>query len=323
MTCIIIIKLYLCRLFTGNNFNRFTLKLSALTYFLFIAGFTTGMVLFSTAQSFEINNGDTINVVDAGNLKQGHWIVFNKIKKLPGYTDEQIVEEGNYTDGKKTGIWKKLYPNGKTESEITYTNNRPDGPAKMYYENGNLKEEGLWKINKWAGEYKFYYENGQLYQNFNFSQLGKREGAQKYFHENGQLMIEGEWANGKESGVIKEYYESGELKAERAFADGVMDAGKSKEFERKEPPPPPPPPPPPSQMVKVEKDEQPNLGIFDGNGYHKLYNKNKQISKDGYFKSGKLIDGKWYKYDENGIIQSVAVYKNGVYVGDAPLEKEQ
>jgi antitoxin component YwqK of YwqJK toxin-antitoxin module len=33
------------------------------------------------------------------------------------------------------------------------------------------------------------------------------------------------------------------------------------------------------------------------------------------------MEGKAYIYDENGILTRVAVYKNGVYVGDTQAEK--
>jgi antitoxin component YwqK of YwqJK toxin-antitoxin module len=51
-----------------------------------------------------------------------------------------------------------------------------------------------------------------------------------------------------------------------------------------------------------------------------LYNKNRQISKDGIFKDNRLMEGKAYIYDENGILIRIAIFKNGIYVGDAPIE---
>ena len=56
------------------------------------------------------------------------------------------------------------------------------------------------------------------------------------------------------------------------------------------------------------------------NGQNITYNKNKQITKDGVFVNNRLMDGKAYIYDENGIIQRIAKYKNGVYIGDTPIE---
>ena len=271
-------------------------------------------------QQYLLYNNDTINYTDANNLKQGNWIFFGKDKKIPGYKNDQIVEEGQYVDNSRTGVWKKYFPNANLQNEITYVNNRPNGHAKIYYENGNLKEEGLWKGNKWVGDYKFYHENGNVYQDFAFNTTGKREGVQKYFYDSGQVMIEGKWQEGKESGVVKEYYEDGEVKAEKFYSGGTLDPGSTIIYEKAEPVK--EKPKVVISKVVVEKDEKPNVGIFDGNGYHKLYDKNKQVSKDGLFKNNKLIDGKWYRYNPDGILLRIEVYKNGAYIGDEQIESQ-
>ena len=43
--------------------------------------------------------------------------------------------------------------------------------------------------------------------------------------------------------------------------------------------------------------------------------KKKLITKDGLFKDNRLIEGKSYIYDDNGILQRISIYKNGFYVG--------
>ena len=78
----------------------------------------------------------------------------------------------------------------------------------------------------------------------------------------------------------------------------------------------------PARQVNADKDDKPNYGHFDGNGYAKLYNQDKLITKDGIFKSYRLIDGKWYKYDENNILINIERIKNGRYVGDVPFDEE-
>jgi len=272
--------------------------------------------------SFEMSGNDTINRIDMNNLKQGHWIYYGKDKRLPNYADDQIVEEGEYIDNRKNGIWKKYFDNGKLQNEITYKNSRPNGHAKIYYKNGNLKEEGMWMGNKWTGDYKYYHENGEMYHEFAYNEKGKREGDQKYYYDNGQVMIEGAWKEGKESGVIKEYYENGDIRSEKFFDGGTLDASSTiiydKPEEVKEPEP-----EPVGKGVVVEKDEETrSIEKFDGNGPHKLYNRNRQISKDGVFKNNKLMDGKWYRYTKDGILESIEVYKNGAYVGEAPIEEQ-
>ena len=139
-------------------------------------------------------------------------------------------------------------------------------------------------------------------------------------------MIEGNWQGGKESGTLTEYYENGDLKAKKVFADGSLDEAKTQNYQPKSPV---------KDMAKEEEKSAPvrnvtadkekekvNHGHFDGNGYAKLYNKDKLISKDGIFKNYKLIDGKWYKYDENNILINIERIKNGRYVGDVPFDEE-
>ena len=277
----------------------------------------------AVAQSFELSGKDTINFTDAAGKKQGKWVIKNITLHKPCYTDDQIVEEGKYIDSKKTGPWKEYYCNKNVKSVITYENNRPNGYAKMYHDNGKIKEEGMWKNNRWVGDYKLYYDNGQVQQAFKFNVSGKREGTQTYYWENGQVMIEGNWAEGKEAGVLKEYYENGDIKSEKMYAGGTIDLAKTKTYEPKKPivakKPEEKVEAPPVIPAKTEKD---NLGkTFNGEGYWKLYNQNKQVSKDGTFSKNRLIDGKVYYYDNDGMLMRVAIYKGGKYVGDAVVEE--
>ncbi len=277
------------------------------------------------AQTYELdpsNKKDTINKIDVEGKKQGKWIVLGKTKTESCYASTAVVEEGFYVENKKIGIWKDYYCNGNLKTKITYVNGRPDGPASKYYENGKLKEEGIWKISKWVGEYKLYYANGQPRHEFNFNANGKREGNQRYFHENGKVMIEGNWSGGQESGVVKEYYETGELKAEKNFSAGAVDLASIKDFDPKKPLK--LEVPKESKKVTLKKEEiienvKPNAPLIL-NGYHVLFNKNRQISKDGDFKDNVLISGKNYVYDENGILIRIEVYKGGYYVGNSQID---
>lgn len=283
------------------------------------------------SQTWEAYGKDTINKIDAEGKKQGKWILMGKHKPGTCYRVDQKAEEGKYRDNKKTDIWIEYYCNSNMKNKLTFVNGRPDGYAWMFHENGKISEEGNWKNNRWIGNYKLYYDNGQIQHEFVFNQTGKREGPQKYYYDNGQLAIEGNFVNGKESGLIKEYYENGDLKAEKNFADGNVDVASIKEFQPKKPiVPKSDNPAENAPVIKVKDDERPNeaaakkgvpaKGPMVLNGQYTLYNKNKQITKDGMFKENRFIEGKAYIYDDNGILTRVAVYKNGMYVGDTQVE---
>ena len=253
------------------------------------------------------------NIIDGNNLKQGHWIYYNDVKKLPDYRPNQKVEEGDYIDNRKNGNWIAYYSNDKVKHELTYQNNRPNGYAIFYHKNGNKSEEGIWKNNKWVGEYKYYYENGQIAYDWNYNESGKREGEQKYYHENGQLMIEGSWVGGKETGVITEYYANGDVKSKKQFNNGAFSAEQSKNFNRVNPKY------DPSkenkynnQEIKIQEKKDPvKATVFDGNGYHELKDRVGRPIRKGTFKDGFLIDGEVYQYDSAGKLIKTTKYSNG------------
>ena len=135
-------------------------------------------------------------------------------------------------------------------------------------------------------------------------------------------MIEGNWAEGKEAGPLTEYYENGDVKSVKNFNGGTLDIASVKTYEPKKPiaktapdvkvesPP-----------IVVSKNETVNIGKFNGEGYWKLYNQNKQVSKDGVFSKNRMIDGKVYSYSSDGILTRIAVYKGGKYIGDSVIEE--
>lgn len=277
-------------------------------------------VIPAKAQSYEIdpvNKKDTINIIDFRGMKQSRWIVYGKSKPDTCYARTSKVEEGVYADNRKKGIWTSYFCSGGISKKITFQNGRPDGYAIFFHENGKTAEEGTWKMNKWMGEYKTYYDNGQVKNQFTFNQAGKREGVQKYYYSDGTVQIEGNWANGKENGLVKEYYEDGSLRKTVDYSNGNADVASIKEFQPK------------SQIKKTEeivstkkvsatKDESTvEAGAKPAmlNGYHVLFNRDRQKTKEGTFKDNRLIEGKNYVYDKNGILKEVEIYKNGVFAG--------
>ena len=114
-------------------------------------------------QNYEIYLGDTINKVDKAGNKQGRWIYFGKDKKgwmHHLFNHNQIVEEGQYVNGKKHHIWKSYHHTNKIKSEITYVNDEPDGSAKFYNPDGKIILEGNLKDKNFTDEYYVFDANG-------------------------------------------------------------------------------------------------------------------------------------------------------------------
>lgn len=281
---------------------------------------------YSNAQTFEIFKSDTINRIDVNGQKQGYWRFTNKIKKLPGYAEDQVVDEGNFINNKREGLWKEYYSTGKLKSEITYQENRKNGHARTYYKSGALQEEGNWLIGKWDGSYKYYYESGQLSYDWKFVN-GKREGPQKYYYENGKINYDGNWKNGNENGILKEYSKEGQLIAEKKFNEGKIDEKTSKYYVAPSNSTPSSTPTHSPSNLKNNISTTPNIsnpvvpadikrddasvGVFKESGHHKLMNPKGQVAREGIFDKGNLVEGKIYHYGPDGKLKKTLIYKGG------------
>jgi antitoxin component YwqK of YwqJK toxin-antitoxin module len=289
-------------------------------------------ILLTTGAFGLSNNGKDLNVTDSSGLRQGYWIIKGYMVDNKLFNANNTVEEGEYRDGKKIGLWKKYWPSNKIKAEITYLNNRPQGAYSIYYKNGQLEERGIWDLNKSIGEFRRYYGNGKPQQEFYFSDSGKRNGIQRYFHENGQLKLEVNIVNGKECGVMNRYYADGSLKESKELTDGKLVEGSIKNFKAN------------NLVAKIEKqikaeatevenenvptpktvsaDDKPNDAFaFRPDGYNVLYDENQQVSQIGDFRKGRLWNGKWHRYNSNGILVRIEIYRNGKYIGTGVIQE--
>ena len=69
---------------------------------------------------------------------------------------QKIIEETEYSDGKKNGSYVKYYDNGRIMERATYQNDKLNGDYSFYYPNGVVKEEGKYLDNQKVGEWKTY-----------------------------------------------------------------------------------------------------------------------------------------------------------------------
>jgi|ERR1051326_849915 antitoxin component YwqK of YwqJK toxin-antitoxin module len=264
---------------------------------------------------------DTLNRIDSLGRRQGYWIIRAGMMKRSGYSDTTKFQEGLYRDSKKTGVWKEYYSTGKIRSAIMFENGRPKGRAVMYTETGCVYEEGWWENQRWV-IYTGYYPCGCKQMEF--------WKTKKYYRDSIAINYSQRECNVKmfekrsEHGYVIEMHFDSTGKVTKCDTlwpkprpgDGILinkqpDTSRVKmNFEKKDS----------LRKVNQKTEKKDGGGMFDGNGYAKLYNVQKQVSKEGIFKDYKLMDGKEYTYDKNGILTRITVYKNGKYVGDAPVE---
>lgn len=135
------------------------------------------------AQSFQIVEGDTINLIDADSLKQGLWKEYYK-------TTGNIKSEVYYVNGKRDGleiVWYNI-PHC-IQYEATYKNGELDGPIRKYSRWCNLEKEEYYKNGLKSGYQRTYHANGRIKTEANFKE-GVLIGTYKTYDDKGELLFE-------------------------------------------------------------------------------------------------------------------------------------
>lgn len=253
------------------------------------------------------------------NGKQGYWIIYGKDAPEKGYPSEGKIEEGNYKDDNKIGVWIFYHADGVTpRTKGNFVDNRPNGAYEKFSTEGVMIEKGSFHNKKQLGDFKLWDKDGNLTVQKTFNAEGKEDGAIIHYYASGQIQYSLTKVNGVPTGEAIRYWEDGSVKSITIFnPDGTV---KSETIVNAEP----------LTAPKVDSGSGGPDGsdgiIKDGKefncrGYNKIYNKADEIWMDGTFKDCKLWDGKLYKYDSDGILLKFEVWKDGAYHSDGQLSK--
>lgn len=74
----------------------------------------------------------------------------------------KTIEQGNFVDGVKDGIWQSWSKKGNLIRSFNYSNGQLNGEVKFYYVNGTKKFEGSFQNGLKTGIWNFYSESGKV-----------------------------------------------------------------------------------------------------------------------------------------------------------------
>jgi hypothetical protein len=141
-------------------------------------------------KSFDIHDGDTINIIDKDSLKQG--------------------------------VWRTFYSGGKLKSETVYKNNKKQGLDISWYSSGCVKQETFYNNGQLDGPVTFYSRNCKKELTENYKN-GIKQGLELAYHSNGRIKSEGNFKEGNLDGVYKVYNKNGEFSFESRSTTGPVD----------------------------------------------------------------------------------------------------
>lgn len=138
------------------------------------------------------------------------------------YPDGKSYYELPLVNGVWEGMQKMYYPDGRLMNEVMFKNDEKNGTAKYYHTNGKLSMEGAYLYDLKTGVWKSYNENGVLEYEENYVD-GLQDGKSKYY-DNGKLEREVDYKEGNKSGTSRYLGENGETAFEIYYEDGLITA---------------------------------------------------------------------------------------------------
>ncbi len=117
------------------------------------------------------------------------------------YSNNDTLILGKYLLGKKDGVWKNFYKNGKLKEFRNYENGIKNGKHFGFYQNGNKQFEYDLKDNEYNGQKKVWNKSGLLIQEATFL-MGYENGSQKIWYDNGSIKSNYFVKNGRRFGLL-------------------------------------------------------------------------------------------------------------------------
>ncbi len=157
-----------------------------------------------------------LNQTDALGRRQGMWI-----KKYPDGTIKYMIY---FKDGHPAGTFKRFYPNGQLQVDMTYEITGHRAAAIFYDQDGHRIAMGYYYDQKRDSLWQFFVNDTIVLAEIYYKK-GVKNGPERiysyYYYPN--LLRERYWKNGKQDSVDVEYYFDGTPKSFSHYKNGVLD----------------------------------------------------------------------------------------------------
>ena len=116
------------------------------------------------------------------------------------YSETIKAESITYVNGKRHGLYKKWFADGRLSFEAHYFNGLQEGTTKTWWKDGNMRSEANYTNGIVNGIQKQWYRSGIRFKEMTIVN-GKEEGLQKAWRENGKIYNNYEAKNGRIFGL--------------------------------------------------------------------------------------------------------------------------
>jgi len=134
------------------------------------------------------------------------------IKKSTGA--KGLVEQGNWSAGKRLGPWQFYHPDGALKRAGEYLDGREQGEWIGYFPNGKRESVGQFEAGRAVGQWTGFYKQGERRFVTEFAE-GLQQGPHSEWWRSGQLKAQGEYQAGLFEGPWKFWSAEGQLDTTR------------------------------------------------------------------------------------------------------------
>ncbi len=150
----------------------------------------------------------------------------NITKAIKRNSDNEIIEQGYVSGGKRNGVWLTYYTGdetGKIKTIASYSDGILSGPYLELSNRGQIETEVTYENNLYNGLYATY-KFGRMTKEVNYKD-NKLEGLSTEYDNRGNVQKEINYRNGKQHGLMRYYNEDGEVIVEYEYNDGTKVRG--------------------------------------------------------------------------------------------------
>lgn len=146
-----------------------------------------------------------------------------RIIHYPG--SDLIHQEVEMKDGKKNGIAKEYFRNGKLKRKQYYSNDSLNDSSMYFHNNGQLAKLQFFKNGLPHGSWKDYNKEGKLVAELYFKDGMFDSVSTKYTYRTGRVLDRVSYKMGVKNGIEEHYYPNGKLKSKQFFKKGFECTG--------------------------------------------------------------------------------------------------
>lgn len=132
------------------------------------------------------------------------------------YPGGKLQQYGQYTHGKKRGLWLQFHTNGMMADSTFFEDGHPMGISMGWHDNGFVSDSSNWN-NAGDGVSVSWFDNGNISSAGYYTAWDKRRGKWQFFHNNGKISSYEVYDNGKP--ISKDCFDENGKKSASCLAD--------------------------------------------------------------------------------------------------------